>query len=169
MPRKTATVTVPEFDGTHNRDQGKIYLLTEWPAAQAEKWGLKMMLAYNRSSGSIPLDMRGIGMEGIAIIGINTFLRGSVESKEVIPLMDELLGCVQCIRDRARPDAVTPFTDDDTEEIATRLWLRAEVLSLHINFSVTDALAKLWAAIQEMQPSPDLPSALTSQPESPLP
>src|SRR5277367_9574 len=99
MPRKTATVSVPEFDGTHNRDQSKVFLLTEWPAAQAEKWGIKMMLAYNRSGGSIPLDVRGMGMEGVAILGINTFLRGNIDSAEVIPLLDDLLGCVQVIRD----------------------------------------------------------------------
>ena len=166
MPRKTTTVTVPEFDGTHNRDRGKVFSLTEWPAAQAEKWGIKMLLAYNRSGGSIPMEMRGLGMEGIAIIGINTFLRGNVESGEIIPLLDELLGCVQVIRDKAHPDVLTPFNDDDTEEIITRLWLRGEVLSLHLNFSVFDALIALGRSIMTKAPAFS-PNASTSPPESP--
>lgn len=152
MGRKSATVTVPKFDGTDNRDLGKSFFLTEWPAAIAEKWALKMMFAFNRSGGSIPLDMAGIGMEGIAILGINTFLRGNIQSEEIIPLWDELLGCVAVVRDTKRPDVRTPLLDDDIEEVATRMWLRAEVLTLHINFSISGALYALWQSITKKLP-----------------
>jgi hypothetical protein len=165
MPRKTLAVTVPRFDGTDNRDEGKTFLITEWPAAAAEKWGIRMMLAYNRSGGDIPLDLRGIGMEGIAIIGLNTFLRGNVQSDEVIPLLDQLLECVTVIRDPHFPDVATAFHDDDTEEVATRLWLRGEVLSLHINFSVKDALTSLIRTIMTKAPG-DSSATPTSPPES---
>lgn len=148
--RKTVTVVVPQFSGTANRDLNKTFLLTEWPAAHAEKWGMKMMFAFNRSGGAIPLDIGNIGIEGIAVLGINTFLRGNVNSDDIIPLLDELLTCVQVIRDPKYPDIATAFTDDDTQEIATRLWLRSEVLSLHINFSVTAAMISLWNRIQAM-------------------
>ncbi len=164
MSRKVATVVVPHFDGTNNRDEGKVFQITEWPAAVAEKWGIKIMLAYNRSGGAIPMDVRGIGMEGIAILGINTFLRGNVVSDEVIPLLDELLTCVKVIRDKRFPEVATDFDDDDTEEVVTRLWLRGEVLSLHINFSVLDALTSLLRTIMASPASSDIP---TSPPASP--
>lgn len=163
MPRKEIMVVVPRFDGTNNRDEGKTFKITEWPAAVAEKWGIRMMLAYNRSGGAIPMDMRGIGMEGIAILGINTFLRGNVQSDEVLPLLDQLLECVSVVRDPRFPDVATPFADDDTEEVVTRLWLRGEVLSLHINFSVKDALTSLFQRIMEF---PALSNTPTSPPAS---
>jgi hypothetical protein len=160
MTRKIASIIVPHFDGTNNRDEGKVFQITEWPAAVAERWGIKMMLAYNRSGGAIPMDVAGIGMEGIAIIGFNTFLRGNVQSDEVIPLLDELLQCVKVIRDKRFPEVATDFSDDDTEEVVTRLWLRGEVLSLHINFSVSAALTSLLRAI--MTKSPESSDTLTS-------
>ena len=66
--RKTEIVKVPADWG--KRDAGKVFLLTEWPAARAEKWAVRALLALNRSGGEIPLNVAGIGMEGIAVIGI---------------------------------------------------------------------------------------------------
>jgi hypothetical protein len=164
MPRKTVVAVVPHFDGTSNRDEGKHFRITEWPAATAEGWGIRVMLAYNRSGGAIPLDVQGIGMEGIAILGINTFLRGNVESDEIVPLLNRLFECVKVVRDPRFPDVATDFHDDDTEEVATRLWLRGEVLSLHINFSVKDALVSLIRMITTK--SPESSATPTSPPES---
>lgn len=156
MTRRTENVAVPKFDTGLNRDLGKLYLITEWDAATAEKWGIKMTLALNRSSGEIPMDLRGIGMEGVAIIGLNTFLRGNISPAELIPLLDELLECVKVIRDPRYPEVATPIASpDDIEEIATRLWLRSEVLRVHTNFSPAEALSRLWARIMTPKP-PDL-------------
>lgn len=146
--RKSEMVVVPKFDYGSNRDLGKLFLVTEWPAAMAEKWGIRMMLAFNRSSGSIPMDLRGIGMEGLAVLGINTFLRGNVQSEEIVPLLDELLDCVKLIRDPKHPEVATNIvSDDDIEEPSTRLWLRSEVLRVHTNFSPAEALSTLISAI----------------------
>jgi hypothetical protein len=151
--RKTKLVTIPRFEGAHNRDEGKHFLLTEWPAAVAEKWGFRIMLAFNRSSTQIPLDLKGLGIEGVAILGINTFLRGNVQAEEIVPIIDELLDCAKMVRDLKALDPVTsqPFgtdvLDNDIEEVATRLWLRSEVLALHTGFSVVDALSALWSSI----------------------
>jgi hypothetical protein len=151
MARKTEIVRVPDWG---KRDAGKIFLLTEWPAARAEKWAMRALLALNRSGGEIPLNIAGIGMQGIAIIGLNTFLRGNVEANEIIPILDELIECVQFIRDpKARdvqtglPIATSLTSEDDIEEIVTRAWLRSEVLRVHINFSVAEALLKLLSEI----------------------
>ena len=87
-------------------------------------------------------------MEGIAIIGINTFLRGNILPGTLIPLLDELLDCVKIVRDQSKPHiAGDIISDDDIEEVATRMWLRGEVLTLHLNFSVGAALYALYSKI----------------------
>jgi len=146
--RKTKIVTVPEFAGSDNRDKGKRYLITEWPAARADKWVCRVGFAFNQGAGAIPLDLRSVGWEGIAILGINTFLRGSIRSEEMIPLFDELLECVRIIRDPKFPDVTSELVlEDDIEEVATRWWLRSEVVSVHVGFSPAEALLKLVASI----------------------
>ena len=167
--RQTIDVRVPEFPGTRNRDLGKTFRITEWPAAAAEKWGMRMMLAANSGAGQLPLSIGGIGMEGIAIIGINTFLRGNILPDTLIPLLDELLECVKIVRDPARPTIVSDLvSEDDIEEVATRMWLRGEVLTLHLNFSVSAALSALYRKIMASKTtSKDSSSQPTSASESP--
>lgn len=156
--RESVVVRVPSFPGTRNRDKDKIFRLTEWPAARAENWGARMLMAANRGGGEIPLDLAGIGMEGVAILGINTFLRGNVDQAIVLPLLDELLQCVTFVRDPKHPEIATPITsDDDIEEVATRVWLRGEVLSLHLGFSVGAALSALYRKIMIPSPPPSPP------------
>lgn len=151
--RETRDVVVPPFDGSRNRDLGKRFRLTEWPAAIAENWLTRLLLAYNRSGAQLPLELSGIGPEGLTILAINTFLRGNIVSSEIVPIWEELLSCVSVVRDpKHHVDVATPFTDDDTEEVATRVWLRLEVLSLHLGFSVTDAMRSLWKRIMAMDP-----------------
>lgn len=164
--RETKTVRAPQFPGTRNRDLGRTFIITEWPAARADDWGMRMVLAANRGGGSIPMDVRSIGMEGIAILGVNTFLRGNIAPTELIPLWNELLECVKIVRDEKAPHILSDLLDDDIQEVATRQWLRLEVLSLHINFSATDAISALVRSIlTKVPPSADSSSASTSPPE----
>ena len=149
--RATAIAVVPELGG-RNRDRGKVFKITEWPAARAERWALSMILAANRGAGELPTSIAGIGMEGIAIIGINTFLRGNISKDELLPLLDELLECVAIVRDPKAPHVATPLMEDEIAEVTTRMWLRGEVLSLHLSFSVGAALSALYSKI--MMPVP---------------
>lgn len=154
MGRKTKIVQV-NLPGAQNRDNGKTFHLTEWPAGRAERWGFRLLCAFSRSKGQIPLEVRGLGMEGIAILGLNAFLGGDVDPDEIGPLMDELLDCVQMIRDPKHPEVMTKIvSDDDIEEIATRLWLRSEVVALHTNFSPAEALLALIRKIPSSPPPP---------------
>jgi len=153
MSRKVETVVIPRFDACGNRDEGKHFQITEWSAAKADNWITRVGFAFNQGAGAIPLDLRSVGWEGIAIIGINTFLRGSIRSEEMIPLFDELLQCVQIIRDPKHLEVASPMvSDDDIEEVATRWWLRAEVVRVHINFSPLDALSALLRSIVAKEP-----------------
>lgn len=151
--RKSEIVTVPSWAGS--RDAGKNFRITEMPAAQAEKWAMRALLALNQSKASIPMEMRGIGMEGLFLLGINVFLQGDIKPEVLEPLMDEMFGCVKMVRDMRSTDKLTgePVATevgaDDIEEVRTRLWLRSEVLRVHVNFSPADALFSLIQAIRD--------------------
>ena len=138
---------VPEGFGRDSNPVRKTFLITEWSAERAEKWAVRAIIAYNRGGGQIPLDAIGGGMESIFWLGINTFLRGNMQADEVIPILDELMECVQMIRDpKARGPDGSPIVSglvspDDIEEIKTRLWLRSEVLRVHTGFSPAEAIS----------------------------
>lgn len=145
--RKREPIQVPSTG--FGRDAGKTFLITEWPAETAENWAWRAIIAYNRGGGQIPIEAMQGGMEAIFWLGVNTFLRGQMQADEVIPILNELLKCVQIIRD---PKAmavdgsgavVHPLLPDDIEEVKTRLWLRSEVLRVHTNFSVADLISRL--------------------------
>lgn len=162
----------------HGRDQGKRYLLREWSAADAESWGMRFVFALNRGGSNIPIEhVVGLGMAGVAYVGFSAITRGNVDSEEMIPLLNELMACVQIIRD---PNAVDPVTggplatpivsEDDIEEVRTRLWLKNQVIELHTGFSpagmisnwISAATASMSAGSQNQEtsaPSSDTPSA----------
>lgn len=150
--------------GTHGRDKDKIYQITEWPASRAEEWGVKALLSYNRGGVELPgmEEMIGAGMEGVARIGIQSFLRGKMEAKEVQPILNELLDCVKIVRDPAKRtpqgDVIVAdlIQDVDIMEVPTRMWLRSEVLFLHTGFSVGDALSALISAMMAEKASPSI-------------
>lgn len=148
--RKTEIVKVPANFG---RDAGKHFLLTEWSARKADHWAIRAMLAYNRGGGDMSAEaLLGRGMEAIFFVGIQTFLRGQIRAEEVTPILDELLECVQMIRDPAARDRATGMpvatplvSDDDVEEIKTIWWLRSEVLRMTVGFSPLE-IAERWVS-----------------------
>lgn len=151
MARKQEIVVVPKWEGS--RDAGKQFLLTEMPAAQAEKWAVRAFLALKNSGERIPDNYAGLGMVGVMVIGINVFLQGNIRMDDLEPLMDEMMTCVQAVRDPKHPNVATALIDNDIEEVRTRAWIRAEVLRLHTGFSVADALLNLVSAISSASTS----------------
>lgn len=131
------------------RDAGKTFLLTEWPAEQAEEWAVRAIIAFNRGGGTIPTDIVSAGMQAIFWVGVDTFLRGQMKSDEVLPIFNQLLGCAQIVRDPSKRDQISgrpvahPILAGDIQEVKTRLWLRSEVLRLHTGFSPGDVLLSL--------------------------
>ena len=136
---KTKTVTVPDWDG--GRDGGKVFLLTEMPSAQAEAWALRMFVALKGHGNGIPESAQRLGMVGVAFAGINAFMQADVDPDVLIPLLNEMLSkCVKRIRDPKVPvPSGIDISPTDIMDVATRVWLRSEVLNLHTNFSLTDA------------------------------
>lgn len=147
--RKVERVLVPNWPDA-NRDAGKMFVITEMSAAQAEKWAMRAILMLKGSGERIPTNIEGLGMVGVAILGINVFLQGTIKAEDLEPLMDEMMTCVKIVRDQRNAEVATPIvSDDDIEEVKTRLWLRSEVLRVHTNFSPADALSNLLEAIQK--------------------
>ena len=114
-----------------NRDKGKTFVLTEMPAAQAEKWALRIISAMARAGVELPEDVQG--MAGIAAIGLHAL--SNINFYDVEPLLDEMWQCVQIMPDTRHPSIVRPLVDNDIEEVQTRLRLRKDVLELHLSFS----------------------------------
>lgn len=150
--RRSEIVKVPAHLG--GRDAGKHFLITEMSALKAEKWAARALLLLSGSGERIPDSIAGRGMEAVAVLFLNIFLQGAIRFDQLEPLLDEMFECVQIIRDPKAVDKQTGhpvphalISDDDIEEVATRAWLRSEVLRIHTGFSPADALSGLISVI----------------------
>lgn len=152
---KKKVVVVPRWS---NRDDDKAFLLTEMPARQAEKWAWRLFLAVKGTTAQVPPEVEAMGMVGVAIRGLNSFLAADVEFAKLEPLLDEMMQCVRIVRDPKFPDVTAELIEGDIMEVQTLMWLRSEVLNLHTGFSFYD-IVSTWAAAWTRQspPSPDLP------------
>lgn len=128
MARKTATVTITE----EGRDQGKVFLLTEMSATQAELWAIQVFMSMAKSGVEVPENFRDLGIAGLARIGLGAL--SSLSFKDARPLLEELFTCVQIVPDRSNPSFARQLLETDIEEIGTRLKLRLDVLKLHFDF-----------------------------------
>ena len=139
MARREKRVTIPS-DDPNNRDGGKTYFLKEMPATQAEDWAMRALLALTAAGAEIPDDLEGAGMAGLAVMGVQALT--GLRHADVKPLMDEMFTCVQACPDRQNPNVVRSLVEDDIEEVTTRLFLRKEILQLHVGFSLPGAPSK---------------------------
>lgn len=157
MARSAKTVEVPSFPNCKNRDLGKHFLITEWDALTADRWIQRVTYAVVNTGGTLPMDLKSAGWEGILILGINSLLRGDMNPDVMIPLGEELLQCVQIIPDKKFPDKSLRRAEleGDIEEVQTRWWLRDQVVSVHTNFSFAAALSRLVSQIMEKVPTAD--------------
>jgi hypothetical protein len=128
MARKTATVKIEE----EGRDQGKIFLLTEMPATQAELWAIQVFMSMAKAGVPVPEDFKSLGIAGLARIGLSSL--SSLSFKDAKPLLEELFTCVKIIPDVNNQNYSRDLLESDIEEIGTRLKLRLDVLKLHFDF-----------------------------------
>jgi hypothetical protein len=127
--RKTKHATID----AEGRDNGKLFLITEMPASQAERWAFRAFQALARAGVDMPENVSGAGMAGIAVVGLKAL--GTIPFYEATELMDEMFSCVRIVRDKAHPETAMPLMEEDIEEVSTRLHLRSEVFELHTGFS----------------------------------
>ena len=90
MARRKADVVI---DDDNSRDNGKVFVLTEMPAARSEKWAMRALLALQRAGVEIPDDAVQNGMAGIAGVGIDAL--GRLSFHEVEYLLDEMFECIE--------------------------------------------------------------------------
>jgi hypothetical protein len=128
MARATANFTVTD-DG---RDKGKVFVITEMPASRAESWAMRAILALMAGGVEVPEGFDRMGMAAMAEIGIKAIAGLKWEVAE--PLLAEMWSCVQFIPDPSKPHIVRNLFEEDIEEIATRIKIRAEVWKLHTGF-----------------------------------
>ncbi|MGO4560975.1 hypothetical protein [Mesorhizobium sp. 2RAF21] len=148
MARKVKAVTISDdrqIDadgkpiGEISRDAGKVFVIREMPASQAEKWAMRALLSVARSGIDIG-QAAGQGMQGIAVMGVSALLSSNWDDAE--PLLDEMMSCIQIRPDPANVNVVRNLIEDDIEEVMTRINLRREVLELHVGFSLGGAASK---------------------------
>ncbi len=148
MARKFKDVPIPDDRkigddgkpiGEISRDAGKLFVVREMPASQAEKWAMRALLSVARSGIDIG-QAAGQGMLGIALMGVTALLSASWDDAE--PLLDEMMACIQIKPDPSNPNVVRPLIEDDIEEVRTRIDLRREVLELHVGFSLSGVVSK---------------------------
>lgn len=136
MARKEIDITISEGTPETNRDFNKTYHIREMPASQGEKWATRVLMIAAKSGVDIG-DAEGLGMAGIAMLGVQAVMKANFE--EIEPLLDEMMQCLSFKPDRNNPNVVRPLIEDDIEEIKTRFELRREVLKLHVGFSQQDS------------------------------
>jgi hypothetical protein len=128
MPRAATTYTVTD----NGRDKGKVFVLTELPASQAEAWAMRALLALTNAGVDIPVGFERMGMAGMAQVGIRAL--GGLKWEVAEPLLAEMWQCVQFQPDPSKPNILRPVFEEDIEDISTRIKLRAEVWKLHADF-----------------------------------
>lgn len=145
MARRQLTIRID----AEGRDKGKVFVLTELPASQAERWALRAVMALGAANAELPDGMELAGLAGLARgIGVTdgaslleAFARTALTLFTRIPFAqaEELLGimwvCVQIIPDPGNPSVIRSLIEDDIEEVATRLRLRSEIIKMHLGFS----------------------------------
>lgn len=114
------------WTATVGRDNGKKFQITEMSARAGHAWATRLMLALMGSGAEIDDDIASRGIAGLATVAISAI--GKVAPEVAIPLMDELLDCVQSVQERA----TRKWIDDDFEEVATIFQLQKAVFDLHI-------------------------------------
>jgi hypothetical protein len=127
--RKTINVTIQE----QGRDLGKVFVLTEKSAIEADKWGIRALLALSKSGVPIPSEFMEMGIIGVLAVGVHRL--AGVSFGDLEPLLDEMLTCVEVMPTPGRPDIIRKLLPDDIEEVKTLQTLRMEVFRIHTGFS----------------------------------
>lgn len=116
------------------RDKGKVFVLTELSAYEAEDWAGRALFALMNAGVEIPENIAEAGLAGVAALGMTALTKLPYESAK--PLLDSMMKCVQI---QPSANVVRALIADDIEEVSTLLTLRKHVLGLHMDFSMAAA------------------------------
>lgn len=121
---KTKEITIEK-----GRDAGRRFLITEMPVARADAWAMKALLALAGSGFNVPDPQAGM----LGMIGTTLDALGKVDADTAMPLLNELLDCVQIVPDGGQPRPLN-LDFNDVSDFTTLWLLRKEVFALHIDF-----------------------------------
>lgn len=155
MPRKELRVTIT----AEGRDKGKVFVLSEMPADQAERWFLRLVLALANAGAKVPEEVLFAGAAGFAemlptlrnslVVGMRA-LQG-LDYQSVRPLLDEMVPFIKW-----QPPGVGmpvqdifPGVNAQIEEVSTWIRLRFELIQLHVGFSLAAAVSTTGQESQE--------------------
>jgi hypothetical protein len=137
MARNHATVKISKDD----RDNGKVFYLTEMPAMQIEQWATKVLLGAIKGGAVIPEGIENQGLAGLVYVGLNAVAK--LDYDMAAPLLREMLECAEIVPDPvARPDYRRSDIASDIEEVSTIITLREAIFELHTGFSLAAAFSK---------------------------
>ena len=125
MAIKTAHLTLDK-----GRDAGKRFQIKEMPAAQADNWAMRALFALANGGVDLGFDPR-MGMAAMAGFALNAL--GKVDPNVGIPLLNELLECVDIVPSGGAPRTLD-LSLNDIEDFANIWVLRKEVFALHTDF-----------------------------------
>ncbi|PHM61187.1 hypothetical protein [Xenorhabdus ishibashii] len=122
---KSKTITIES-----GRDVGKMFVITEMPIVKADDWAMRAL--FTIANGGIDIgDIRPeMGMMGMAQVAIKAL--SSIRAEEGIPLLNELLDCVQIVPSGGNARAIE--FNSDIRDVKTMFILRKEALAIHIDF-----------------------------------
>lgn len=167
MSRREAAITIT----APGRDQGKVYHIRELNAVPAEEWFTRAMQLLVRAGVEVPANILQEGAMGFVTMGIGACLTGLGKAPygEFRALMDDMMVCLVGYQEKASAIKIENIQVilDQTEEVATLIKLREEIISLHLGFSLAARLLSYREAVVALvnelglntQTSPDqLPS-----------
>ena len=109
------------------RDAGKVFKITEMPATQAERWATRALGILGKSGMSISV----LGTMEFGEI-LQEVLRA--DSKDIEPMMDELLACASYENNGTMVKMQGNMIDSVIEEVTTIMKLKMEALKLILGF-----------------------------------
>ena len=122
-----------EFHATKDRDAGKVFVLEEMPADQAEWWAIKCFLAVGNSGIDVPDEYASQGASGLMAYGIQALFK--IRPSDAKPLLDEMM---ECVKIKSSSGIVRGLVSNDIDEVVTRFELRKAVIDLHTGFFSKD-------------------------------
>ena len=137
--RRTERLTIPgvRSETLGERDNGKVFILTEMSAYAGQDWALRALLALSRSGAQLPVGALGAGWGALASFAFGALLGAS--HVDLKPLLDELLATVKYEHKPKLPLAdVIPDSagNGPVEEIVTFLTLYKAAWTLHTGFTL---------------------------------
>jgi hypothetical protein len=160
--RKTALITID----ADNRDRGKRFFIKEMPASQAERWALKVVAYLARRGVQVPVGAELAGMASLPSFSPLAMMSWIDDDM----LIGEIMSCIQ-----AWPEGspiARRLVENDIEEILTRVYLKTEVIALHVGFSmavVAWTLSPSLAAALNLPRPPAPPEDLSTTQTFPIP